>query len=487
MPPSSILQESATSLLSRLQRRELSAVELVETCCALIAQRDGELGALTDFDPEPAIAAARSVDSARGRTEELGPLAGLPLTIKSSIDAVGFRSTHGRLSDARMPVRDAPAVRRLRAAGGIVLGKTNVPIFLNDYQSSNPDFGVTRNPWDPTRTAGGSSGGSGAAVAAGFATADLGSDLAGSLRIPAAWCGLFGHKPSTGIVSKTGHLPWPDQGVLEPMISAVGPITRSAADLRLFFDQLVGVEGPAAVGWRIALPPPRVTGIRGIRIGVWLDDEACPADRETRDAISGFADRLASTGARVESLSKPPGSGEPGAELFRRLQASEVVHGFDDESWESNLAIADSEAGPTGAFARRVTQSFRAGMAALESQARITQAWADEVFTRFDVVLCPAVSRPATVLEELPLEQRRVAVDDAFIPGDDLFNWSRLANLPKLPGTVVPLGPGPASGLPVGAQLLGPYLEDLTPLQLAIDCEAAELIRYIPAPSWARS
>lgn len=483
MTHDAFLQDSAISLLDQLTRRTLTAVELIEAVNERIAERDGELGAMTARDPAAALAAARLVDLARAKGAPVGPLAGLPVSVKDSIDSVGLRTAHGRSSDSRIATRDAPVVRRLREAGGIVVGKTNAPVYLADYQAIT-EFGTTRNPWDLARTPGGSSSGAAAAVAAGISAVDFGSDLCGSLRVPAAWCGLFGHKPSNGIVSKIGQMPWPTSGLLEPLVSAVGPMTRSAADARLFFEHLVGVEGPEAVGWHVRLPPPRVVGIRGIRIGLWLENEAAVVDEETRAALRAFADRASDAGALVSELRDPPGAGLEGDRLFDRLQASEIVHGFEAGVWDAHVRNAGTDAGAGGDFSRLVTQSYRAGIDALESQARTTQAWASVVFSRFDVVLCPAVPVAAPLLSDLPAEERTFPVDDTLVPSEQVYRWSRQANLPKLPSTVVPLGAGAASGLPIGAQLLAPYLEDYTSLQLAVDAEEAGLIEYVAPPAW---
>lgn len=477
-----LLQFDATAQLALLASGTLSARELVTASVDLIDARDGELGAFTDSDRSAAIAAAASVDEARARGAGLPPLAGVPFSVKDPFDAAGLRASHGRLSDSRVSTRDAPVVRRLRDAGAIVVGKTNVPVFLDDHQASNPDFGVTRNPWDPRRSPGGSSGGSGAAVAAGMSSIDLGSDLAGSLRIPTAWCGLFGHKPSTGIVPKTSHMPWPEGGLLEPLVSAVGPMTRSARDLRLFLDQMIGADGPDARAWRLELPPPRVTGLAGLRVGLWLDDEYAHVDDETRAMISAFALALEGEGARIVPLQAPPGSGRAGDDLFVRLQAGEVVHGFADEDFARHEDLAR-----TGAvFSVEVTQSLRTGLDALERQRSIAGAWDREVFDHVDVVLCPAAPIAAPTLSAHPAAEREIVIDDEVFGSDQIGAWSRLTLLPRCAATVVPLGPGPRSGLPIGAQLVSAYLEDLTAIQVAIDAEATGLIAYMPPPEWNR-
>ncbi|MET4783142.1 amidase family protein [Glaciihabitans sp. UYNi722] len=479
----SFLQNSATSLLHQLTQQTLTAVELIESVHERIAERDGELGAMSAWDPVASLTAARRIDAARANGSAIGPLAGLPVSVKDSIDSIGLRTAHGRLSDSHVATRDAPVVRRLREAGGIIVGKTNAPVYLADYQAIT-EFATTRNPWDLGRTPGGSSSGAAAAVAAGISAVDFGSDLSGSLRVPAAWCGLFGHRPSNGIVSKIGQMPWPTSGLLEPLVSAVGPMTRSAKDARLFFDHMIGVEGPEAVGWNVELPPARVVGIHGIRIGLWLENDAADVDAETRAALQAFADRASDAGALISELKTPPGTGIEGERLFQHLHASEIVHGFEPALWEEHLRNAGMNAGKRGDFSRLVTQSYRAGIEALEAQALATQEWASEVFSTLDIVLCPAAPTSAPLLSDVPAEDRTIPFDDGVIAAEQTWRWSRQASLPKLPSTVIPLGAGAKSGLPIGAQLLAPYLEDYTSLQFAADAEEAGLVSYVPPPSW---
>ncbi|MEI4278598.1 amidase family protein [Klenkia terrae] len=452
-----------TAMLAALAAGEVSAVELTRAHLDAIAGPGAVLNAVVVVDAEGALAAAAQVDADRAAGRPVGPLAGLPITVKDSVDARGLPSSHGRAVDRRVATADAPAVRRLRDAGCVVLGKTNVPVWLASMHTENELFGATLNPWDTTRSSGGSSGGASAAVAAGLAVADLGSDLAGSLRVPAAWCGLFGHRPSNGVVSKLGNLPWPDGGLLEPMVSAIGPFTRSAADTELFTEVLMGAEGLEAVGWQLRLPPSRVTALAGTRVAVWTDDPACPVDPEVRTTIRGLADRLADAGARVTELVVPPVGGAEDLALYQRLQAAEVVHGF------SAADLADAP--------EQYHQTVWAALRDLEAQRAATARWA-EVFGGVDVVLCPAVSRTATVYTPDRHAPELVEVDGRRLPIDTVCDWARLSSLGRLPATVVPLGPGADSGLPVGAQLLGAYLEDRTPLAVARLSEQAGLVSF---------
>lgn len=458
-----------TTMLAALAAGEVSAEELTRAHLDRIAGPGAAVNALVAVDGEGALSAARALDADRAAGRPLGRLAGLPITVKDSVDAAGLPSSHGRPDDRRVAAADAPAVRRLREAGCVVLGKTNVPVWLASMHSENALFGATVNPWDPTRSSGGSSGGSSAAVAAGLGVADLGSDLAGSLRVPAAWCGLFGHRPSNGAVSKLGNLPWPDGGLLEPMVSAIGPFARSAADTQAFSEVLFGAEGIEAVGWQLRLPPARVSSLAGLRVGVWLDDPVAPVDPEVATAVRGFADALAGAGARVAELADPPVGGAGDLALYLRLQAAEIVHGFSAE----DLAAADD----------RYHQSVWAALRDLEAQRAATARWA-QTFTGVDVVLCPAVSRVATTYTAAMTAPETVRVGGREVPIDSVCDWARLSSLGRLPATVVPLGPGEVSGLPVGAQLLGPYLEDRTPLAVARLAEEAGLVAFRRPPGW---
>jgi amidase len=471
---------SAAAMASAVAARAVSAEELVAAHLAEIERSNPTLNAFVLVDEEGALAAAKEMDARLARGERAGPLAGVPLSVKDSVDVRGLRSSHGRISDSYVAADDAPAVRRLRDAGCIILGKTNVPVYLSGHESANLDFGRTVNPWDHERASGGSSGGAAASVAAGLAAADLGSDLAGSLRLPAAWCGLAGHRPSNGIVSKLGNLPWPRGGRLEPHVSAIGPLTRTAADADLLFRSMLGVEGPESVGWKLDLPPSRIDSLRGARIGVWLDDPACPVDEETRAAIVAFAAALAAEGADVRPFTDAPVAGAEDLELFRRLQAGEVVHGFDEELWASHLRIAaDIDDTDATRFSRAVTQTLRSALDDLERQRAAMQRWRD-AFRSWDVVIAPAVSRAATRYGEHP--EGTVGIDGIDHPAEVLSAWSRMSSIGKLPASVVAIGAGAQTGLPIGVQILGPYLEDHTPLRVAMLAERAGIAGFRTPP-----
>ena len=479
----------ATGMLAALEARELSAIELLDAHLALIDARNPELNAIVDLDPAGAREAAAEVDRRRAAGDGLGPLAGIPFTVKDSFDVRGLRTSQGRLADARHPRTDAPVVARVRAADGILLGKTNLPLFLADTQTANADFGRTDNPWDTARTPGGSSGGSAAALAAGFSAGEIGSDLAGSIRIPAAWCGLYGHRPSNGTISKQGHMPWPDGGLLEPPLSTSGPLARSAADLLLFTRTMMGAAPQDAVGWRLDLPASRVNRLSGTRVALWLDDPSAPVDSEVRAAIESFAQQLEDSGCAVSVLQNLPVRGADAQDLFDRLQAAELVHALDEDEWAAVRALA-AGSGPSGEpesaavrDALHTAQAVRDTWLDWQEQRRITAAWT-AVFDTVDVVLAPTVPTVAPLHSDVPPAERTLLIDGRPEPASTVGAWSRLANLGRGPSTVVPLGPGRASGLPVGAQLIGPYLEDLTPLTVALLAEREGILTRTPPPGW---
>lgn len=474
----------ATAMIGLMNRGDLSAAELIDEHLNLAAGRGAVLGAIVAQDPVAARAAARAADDARREGDAVGPLSGVPMTVKDSFDVRGMRTTHGRLSDAHVATEDAPAVARARAAGAVIYGKTNVPVLLADYQSSNPDFGRTLNPWDPQRTPGGSSGGSASAIAAGLSALELGSDLSGSIRMPAAWCGIFGHRPSNGVVSKMGHLPWAVDGLIEPPVSVAGPLARSARDLVLAFEVLAGPARLDAVGWRLQLPPSRIDRLSGTRIGLWLDEPTAPVDDEMRMALLGLAEKLRAAGCTVDELTSPPGAGAAGLELFDRLQAAEIAHSLSDDDWHALVAAAGETDSPDDKSARALTQSVRTAWQDAEAQRAITAAWGS-TFDRFDAVLAPAVPGAAPRHDERPAAQRTLTVAGPEHPAADVVSaWSRMVNLAMLPATVIPMGPGADSSMPLGAQLIGPYLEDRTPLRLAALMEAEGIIGFTPPNGW---
>ena len=272
-----IALQPAHELAAAIQRRELSSRELLEHYLARVQRLNPPLNAVVTLDADVARRAADAADAALARGEIIGPLHGVPMTIKDTYQTAGMRTTCGLKAWDHVPEHDAEAVRRLRGAGAVIFGKTNTPALAGDWQTFNPIFGTTNNPWDTTRTTGGSSGGAAAAVATGMTALELGSDIAGSIRLPSNWCGVCGQKPSWGIVPQRGHLPPPPGALANSDLGVMGPIARDVADLELALDVLAGPAGPASVGWRLALPPARASTLRELRLALWPTNRPIPS------------------------------------------------------------------------------------------------------------------------------------------------------------------------------------------------------------------
>ena len=292
----------ATEQLAALDAKDVSSAELVELYLSRIGTHNPSLNAIVTVDADAARRAATEADAARSRGDDLGPLHGLPITVKDSYETAGMRTVCGRpdLAD-HVPTQDAEAVARLRRSGAIIVGKTNMPTGNADVQASNPVFGRTNNPWDRSRTSGGSAGGGAAATAAGLTSFDFGSEIGGSTRIPAHFCGLYGHKSTWQSVPLAGHIPGgpgnPGRWA-EPDMACAGVQARGARDIIPALEATVGPLNPDG-GFSYTLAPPRATALKDFRVAVWADDPACPIDKDTHRAIDDAVTALRDAGARV--------------------------------------------------------------------------------------------------------------------------------------------------------------------------------------------
>jgi amidase len=468
MPDLDLSTATATELTAAIGDRRLSSRELLDELLARVDARNPVLNAVVTLDPERARERAARADEASARGESWGPLHGLPMTIKDVWETEGLLTTSGApaLAD-HVPDQDAVAVGRLRGAGAIVFGKTNTPLYAGDDQTFNDVFGQTNNPWDPSRTPGGSSGGAAAAVAAGLTPLELGSDIGGSIRMPAHCCGIFGLKPSWGVVPSRGHIPGPPGSLLETDVNAGGPMARSVEDLVLGLDVLAGPLPEDGVAWRLDLPPaPRPDGVEGLRIAVCTDDARYPVGTEVRTVMAQLADRLADAGARVESGPLPV-SIEESARTWTHLVVSIIGAGLPDETYDDFVAVAreldhDESNDPVHALVSSFRE--RSGWDQVRQEQRIR--WARR-FEEVDVVLAPPMQVPAFPHDhELDLPFRTMEVDGRTIPHLDLTAWCGGIGAMLLPVAAVPAGFTPG-GLPVGVQVIGPYLQDRSVLAAA--------------------
>jgi amidase len=476
---------SAAELVDAMAAGAVSAVELAEAAIARIGRYDGTLNAVCVPDFERAREAARAADAARARGD-VRPLLGVPVTVKESFHVAGLPTTWGMPEFAGyVPDADALAVQRMKAAGAVVLGKTNVPIALGDMQSYNAIYGTTRNPWHPERTPGGSSGGSSAALAAGYGALSIGSDIGGSLRNPAHYCGIYAHKPSLGLLALRGHTP-PGVPVLpaENDLGVIGPMARTAADLALLLDVLAGPdELGTGIAYRLALPPARHTELADYRVLVLDTDPLLPTASSVRSAIGRFADNLSAASAKVERESpRLPDLADAGR-LYMRLLLSFLGAQYPAEIYES----ARAEAARLGADDRSLVAERRRGVvlshrdwiAADGERAVLRHRWR-ELYDEFDVVVYPIMPTPAFPHDHSPMATRRIGIDGADHDYFDQIAFAGVATLPGLPATAIPVGTS-EEGLPIGVQAIGPMFGDRTTVRFA-ELAEREFGGFTPPP-----
>jgi len=463
--------QSLRELAAALASRQVSAAELTELSIARIGKYDRALNAVVVKTYDAAREEARKADAALARGESR-PLLGVPMTVKEAFNVAGLPTTWGDPAQKDWIAKeDAVAVQRLRAAGAIILGKTNVPIHLADWQSYNDIYGATANPWDLSRSPGGSSGGSAAALAAGYVPLELGSDIGGSLRIPAHFCGVFAHKPTHGLVPLRGQTP----PGLDPLpvsvdFAVAGPMARSAADLSLALDVIAGPDEPEAVAYSLKLPAPRHTSLQDFRVLVIDTHPAIPIDAATRKALLDLADRLAESGVKIQYASPLLPDLMVMARLYTQLLAAFFGADIPVEAFR-RLQDKAASLPPEGATLdqsrlRGAVISHRDWVQADRRRVWLRARWR-ELFRHVDIVLCPVSPTPAFPHDYSPEPRKRtISIDGVEHPYLEQIQWSGIATLCGLPATAVPIGCSP-EGLPIGVQLIGPYLEDRTPLALA--------------------
>ena len=436
---------SATDLVAALAARKVGALELADAAIARIERLDGPINAVVVRDFDRARDAAKAADQALARGER-SPLLGLPMTVKEAHNVADLPTTWGSpaFGDWIAP-EDSTGVARLKASGAVILGKTNVPPFLSDWQSNNPIYGRTRNPWDLSRSPGGSSGGSAAALATGMVPLEFGSDIGGSIRIPSAFCGLYGHKPSHDLIPQRGHAPPGLDGAGVPL-GVIGPMARSAADLDLALSVLAGPSPQEAVGYRLALPPARYAKLSDYRVLMLTHHPLAEVDGEIVGALEALAARLDATGAQVSWDSA----------LLPDLAAA---HGIYMTMLGALMAPPEAMSGPG---APPVGDWLRA----VHGQAVIRRAWA-ALFETVDVVIAPTLGVVAFPHDDSPnMQTRTLTINGQPRPYFGQLAWPGMATLANLPATAAPIGLT-AGGLPIGAQIIGPYLEDRTTIGFA--------------------
>jgi len=482
--------QSASQLAAALRARRLSSLELTDHVIARIERLDPTLNAVIARDFERAREAAKSADAALARGDTAA-LLGVPMTVKESFNVAGLPTTWGIPEARGFRARDdALIVSRVRAAGAVILGKTNVPRVLGDWQSYNAIHGVTRNPWDLERTPGGSSGGSSAALAAGFGPLSLGSDLGGSLRVPAHFCGVAALKPTHGLVPSRGQVPPGSPGLpREPDLAVVGPMARSADDLARLLDVIAGPdEQGLGIGYRLALRPPRHEALRDYRVLLLDSHPLAPTAAAIRQALDRLGTRLERAGVRVlRSHARLPDLADV-ARTYARLLMSFSAAFWPLQDFEQARAAAATLAADDRSLgaelARGIALSHRDWIAADYARAQHQRQFR-ALFEQVDVVLCPPMVACAWRHDHSePQHRRRLDIDGQAVPYSSAgLVWASAASSAGLPAAVVPIDRGD-SPLPIGVQIIGPYLEDRSVLAFAAHLER-EFGGFVPPPGYA--
>ncbi len=424
--PSLTDQPGAKVVASDIAAGKLSAVEATDAAIDRIESLDGPINAVVVRDFERARQAARDADGRLAKGDQ-SPLLGVPMTVKESFNIAGLPTSWGiEAAAGNIADADAMVVQRLKAAGTVILGKTNVPPMLADMFSENPIYGRTSNPHDLGRSPGGSSGGGAAAVASGMVALEYGSDIGGSIRVPAHYCGIWGHKPTYGVVSGEGHfMPGFEEGAFRPL-SVVGPLARNADDLELLFD--LTLDRPL---------PKQSKPLSEARILLLADHPCVTMGDGMRQCMEAVVARLEDSGAEVvRSTTLLPDL---------ELQHRDYLHML-------NIIMMAGAPRPDGTVVTAADW-----FALLDAQARNQRRWR-ELFAEYDLVIAPPSSMPAFPHDTRPMKDRTLSIDGVDHPAAEQLAWSGLVTFPGLPATVLPIGQ--VDGLPVGMQVIADRYQD---------------------------
>ncbi len=462
-----------------MREQDISSLELTDCYIERIERTDETLNAVVVKDFDRARNTAKAADASR---EASGVLHGLPMTIKESYNVEGLPTTWGipAFRD-NIAVADAEMVRRYKAAGAVFLGKTNVPMNLGDLQSYNEIYGTSNNPWHPDRTPGGSSGGSAIAVAAGLSGLESGSDIGGSIRNPAHYCGVYGHKSSWGVVPPQGHaLP----GVLaSPDISVCGPLARSAEDLALAMGVISGAQTLDAPGWQLALPQPGKHRLADYRVAVWSTDDLCPVDDEIAARAEAVGETLQKLGATVSFDARPDFDLRRAHLTYTNLMQSIMGAASGNEAFKTvKSRVADLDPGDMSNKAISMRASVidhRDWLRANNQREKLRYQW-HQFFDQWDILLCPQTATPAFPHDHSPMQSRTLEVNGETQDYFQQLFWAGFAIAAYLPSTVFPTGLS-ADGLPIGLQAIGAQYNDYITIDFA-RLLAGEIGGYQPPP-----
>lgn len=476
---------SAVELAASIQAKEVSAVELLQHFLARIETHNPKLNAVIWMDAERALKRAADADAALARGESWGPLHGVPMSIKESYQVEGSPTTWGvpALAD-NVTETTAIGAQRMIDAGVVLFAKTNVPIHLADWQSFNEIYGTTNNPWDVSLSPGGSSGGSAAALAAGLTGIEAGSDIGASIRNPAHYCGVFGHKPTFGAIASRGQsMP----GVHAASdISVIGPLTRSAADLEVALDAMAGPDLLDDVGWQLALPEASQQSLKDFRVAVKLGDPNSVVDQAYGDQLQGLVERLSAAGATINDNAHPDVDTRRLHEVYVKLLRAATSSRLTDDEFDYWAGLAAKHGKDDPSYLARMAQAntlSHRDWLQINNERHAMRFKFAEFFEEWDILLCPAAASAA-----FPHDQggerhdRTVTVSGHEVPTTDQLFWAGFSGVVYLPSTVGPAGLQ-ANGLPVGYQAIAGHLRDKTAIQFA-KCVEREIGGFVAPPGW---
>jgi len=476
---------SAGELASMIREGETTSVELTEFFIDRIERHDTELNAVVVRDFDRARADAKQRDAEWSAEDATGPLHGVPMTIKESYNIAGLPTTWGfPMFKDNVASEDSLAVRGFKTGGAVFLGKTNVPVGLADFQSYNEIYGTTNNPWNPSRIPGGSSGGSAAALAAGLTALECGSDIGGSIRNPAHFCGVYGHKPTWGVVPPQGHaLP----GMLAgPDIAVCGPLARSAEDLRLALDLISGPMPLDKPGWKLDLPQPQKRSLSEFKVAIWPDDELAPVAHEVSARAVQIGETLARLGATVSDSARPSFETQHAHVNYMTALNSVMGASVPPEVYEQQKAAAaklePSDLSNEAVMLRAGVISHKDWLAANNAREFIRTGWR-EFFEEWDILICPQTATPAFEHDHSAIQTRTLKVDQDSQPYFQQLFWAGIVTGGYLPSTVFPTGPS-IDGLPIGLQAVSAEYND----RITIDFTrllAQEIGGFSPPPAFA--
>lgn len=476
---------SAGELAKRIRDKQVGCLELLDHFIDRTERFNPALNAIVWMDAERARDRARAADAALAKGEVWGPLHGVPMTVKESFNLTGSPTTWGIPAHRdNVTAENATLVARMLAAGTVIFGKTNVPLQLSDWQSFNVIYGTTNNPWNKERTPGGSSGGSAAALAAGLTGLEAGSDIGASIRNPAHYCGIFGHKPTYGLVPPRGQaLP----GSFAPSdIAVVGPMARSAEDLDLSLSIAAGPDILEEAGWQVTLPPPRREHLRDFRVAVMPSDPNSEVQQSYQGRIVAVAEQLAKLGATVSFEARPEIDTRRAFQVYLLLLRAATSRRQSDEEvarFRTVVAAAqDADESYPVQMARGIALSHRDWLILNNERMAMRLAW-QAFFQDWDLLLCPAAASSAWPHDQAgERHERTIPVNGKPVPTTDQLFWAGFSGMAYLPSTVSPIGLD-EEGLPLGLQAIAGHLQDRTSIAFA-RLLAQEIGGFQPPPGY---